>query len=165
MQTLHLTRYVRRNVVTRLGGIGLVVALLAVSAGFSTSATASTSHKAHHQRFEILSEQQTGLGTILTNQAGFTLYTNVGDTQDNSFVASQSFAAAWPPVILPSGDVLSPARGIVGLGTFTLPNGQVQVTWQGLPLYTFVNDTTPHVVTGNGVKGFVVAFVQLQKKK
>jgi predicted lipoprotein with Yx(FWY)xxD motif len=165
METVQFTKYVRQNVVARLGGIGLLIALLVVSAGFSTGASASTSHKVHHPKFVIFSAKQTGLGTILTTQAGYTLYTNVGDTQDNSFVAAQSFASAWPAVVLPPGDVLFPGRGIVGLGTYTLPSGQVQVTWQGLPLYTFIKDTTPHVVNGNGVKGFVVAFAQLQKKK
>jgi len=129
------------------------------------AASASTSHKVHEPKFVIFSATQTGLGTILTTQAGYTLYTNVGDTQNNSFVATQTFAAAWPAVTLPPGDVLFAGRGIVGLGTYTLPSGQMQVTWQGLPLYTFIKDTTPHVVTGNGIRGFVVAFVALQKKK
>ncbi|HEY5273117.1 MAG TPA: hypothetical protein VIJ34_07780 [Acidimicrobiales bacterium] len=165
METAQFTTSVRRNVGARLSGIGLLIVLLAASAGFSTAASASTSHKVHEPKFVVFSATQTGLGTILTTQAGYTLYTNVGDTQNNSFVATQTFAAAWPAVTLPLGDVLFAGRGIVGLGTYTLPSGQIQVTWQGLPLYTFIKDTTPHIVTGNGVRGFVVAFVALQKKK
>ncbi len=41
----------------------------------------------------------------------------------------------------------------------------LQITWRGLLLYTFIKDTTPHTVNGNGVKGFVPAFVALQKKQ
>jgi predicted lipoprotein with Yx(FWY)xxD motif len=121
----------------------VVVGLLLASAGFTATATTSTSHKVHPPKFVIFSAPQAGLVAILTTQSGSTLYTNVGDVQDSSFVATQSFAAAWPAVILPPGDVLYPGRGIVGLGTFILPSGQVQVTWQGLPLYTFIKDTTP----------------------
>jgi predicted lipoprotein with Yx(FWY)xxD motif len=159
------SRGVRPNRRRRLGAIGLLVGLLASGPAFSATVGAATSHKVHHPKFVIFSAPQSGLGTILTTQAGYTLYTNIGDTQGNSFVATQTFAAAWPAVVLPPGDVLFPGRGIVGLGTLTLPSGQVQVTWQGLPLYTFIKDTTAHVVTGNGLRGFVVAFVQLQKRK
>ena len=157
---------VRRSFSGRIAVAGLIVGLLAGGAAIPATAGAATAlHKVHQPKFVIFAAAQPGLGNILTTQGGYSLYTNAGDTQDNSFVATQSFASAWPAVTLPPGDVLFAGRDIVGLGTETLPNGQVQVTWQGLPLYTFIKDTTPHVVTGNGVRGFVVAFVALQKKK
>lgn len=154
----------RQNFPARIVSIGLLISTLALVAVFPTTVGASQVRKVHHPKVVVFSAAQPGLGTILTTQAGLPLYTNVGDTQQSSFVYTQTFASAWPPLVLPAGDVIFPGRGIVGLGTFALPNGEEQVTWQGLPLYTFIKDT-PHVVTGNGVRGFVVAFVQLQKKK
>jgi predicted lipoprotein with Yx(FWY)xxD motif len=158
-------KYVRQRASIRMAVVGLLAGVIALAVTVPAEAGAATSHKVHHPKLVVFAASQTGLGTILTTQAGYTLYTNIGDTQDDSFVASQPYAAAWPSLLLPPGDVLFAGRGIVGLGTFTLPNGQVQITWQGLPLYTFIKDTTPHAVTGDGVKGFVPAFVALQKKK
>jgi predicted lipoprotein with Yx(FWY)xxD motif len=165
MMNSPLLTYVRQRAGVRIAVASLLAGLIAMAVTVPATAGAATSHKVHHPKLVVFAASQPGLGTILTTQAGFTLYTNVGDTQDNSFVASQPYAAAWPSLVLPPGDVLFAGRGIVGLGSFTLPNGQVQITWQGLPLYTFIKDTTPHTVNGNGVKGFVPAFVALQKKK
>ena len=124
----------------------------------------SAARTVHHPKFVIKTAVVPGLGTILTTPAGFTLYVYTGDIQSVSTVPSQTFAAAWPAALLPPGDVLHPSRGVVGLGTLALPSGQVQITWQGLPLYTFIKDTTPHVATGNDIRGFFVAFVKVQKK-
>jgi predicted lipoprotein with Yx(FWY)xxD motif len=157
--------YVRRRATARIALAGLLAGLIASAALLPDAAGAATSHKVHHVKLVVFAASQPGFGTILTTQAGYTLYTNVADTQDNSVVASQPYAPAWPALVLPHGDVLFAGRGIVGLGTVTLPNGLVQITWQGLPLYTFIKDTTPHAVNGDGVKGFVPAFVALQKKK
>jgi predicted lipoprotein with Yx(FWY)xxD motif len=165
MMNSPLMKYVRQRAGLRIALAALLAGLIATAVTIPGAAGATTSHKIHHPKLVVFAASQTGLGTILTNQAGFTLYTNIGDTQDNSFIATQPYAAAWPSLLLPPGDVLFAGRGIVGLGTFTLPDGQVQITWQGLPLYTFIKDTTPHTVNGTGVKGFVPAFVALQKKK
>jgi predicted lipoprotein with Yx(FWY)xxD motif len=145
--------------------VTFTLVVLVASSGAASAAALHTAHKTHHAKFVIAAATQPGLGTILTTAGGLTLYTNVADTQNNSYVATQSYAPAWPPVLLPAGDVLHADRGIVGLGSYTLPNGKKQVTWQGLPLYRFIKDTSPHVVTGNGLRGFVVAFVQLQNKR
>jgi predicted lipoprotein with Yx(FWY)xxD motif len=164
MKTQTLVTSTRRRIGVLLVPTALLVGVVGYGANASV-ASASVSHTAHKPKLAVFSESQPGLGTILTTQGGYTLYVYTGDTQDNSVEASQSTAPAWPPLLLPAGDVLAAGRGIVGLGTFTLPTGQVQVTWQGLPLYTFIKDTAPHVVNGQGKAGFVTAFVALQKKK
>ena len=57
----------------------------------------------------------------------------------------------WPPLLLPAG-VTHPVAGpgVSGLGTFARPEG-TEVTYQGLPLYTYQPDTQPGLVTGQGV--------------
>ena len=42
--------------------------------------------------------------------------------------------------------------GPVALGTVTRPNGKVQVTYKGLPLYTFKGDTKSGTAAGQGFK-------------
>jgi predicted lipoprotein with Yx(FWY)xxD motif len=38
------------------------------------------------------------------------------------------------------------------LGTVRRPDGSVQVTYRGKPLYTFAEDSSPGTVTGNGAQ-------------
>ena len=45
------------------------------------------------------------------------------------------------------------------LGASLQSNGTFQVTYDGSPLYTFVGDTTPGQVTGQGITGFSVVVV------
>jgi hypothetical protein len=57
----------------------------------------------------------------------------------------------WPPLLLPAGQAQPIAGpGVTGLGTITRPEG-VQVTYHGMPLYTWFKDTSPGQVTGQGV--------------
>src|ERR1700753_372265 len=105
MRSAPILNSARRKVGARIAGVGLLAGLVATSVTLSGAAGAATSHKVHHPKLVVFSAEQPGLGTILTTQPGYTLYTNVGDTQENFFVASQTFAAAWPPLLVPQGDV------------------------------------------------------------
>ena len=60
--------------------------------------------------------------------------------------------ATWPAVEAGSGD---PAvEGVSGeVGTITGDDGTVQVTVEGMPLYTYAADSDPGDVTGQGVGG------------
>jgi len=67
-----------------------------------------------------------------------------------------SCASAWPPVLLPSGTSAATAgSGVTAgkLGTIQRPDGTTQVTYNGMPLYTFASDS-PGQATGQGVDGF-----------
>jgi len=61
-----------------------------------------------------------------------------------------SCATYWPPVIgkpaAAAGTTLPKA-----LGSITRSNGQVQATYNGRPLYTYVGDTAPGQLKGNGL--------------
>jgi predicted lipoprotein with Yx(FWY)xxD motif len=41
------------------------------------------------------------------------------------------------------------------LGTVKRPDGRLQVTFEGMPLYTYVGDTAPGQAKGQGIHGFV----------
>ncbi|MHB8189475.1 MAG: COG4315 family predicted lipoprotein [Ferrimicrobium sp.] len=40
------------------------------------------------------------------------------------------------------------------VGTITRTNGKKQITYDGHPLYTFTSDTTPGMITGEGIDAF-----------
>lgn len=89
-------------------------------------------------------------GRFLTTSAGFALYTYTADKPGGPGCHGRCLKI-WPPLLLPSGQTTPMAsHGISGLGTFHRA-GRLQVTYHGLPLYTFEKDKSPGQVTGQGV--------------
>jgi predicted lipoprotein with Yx(FWY)xxD motif len=98
-------------------------------------------------------------GPVLTTGSGFALYTLDTDHNGQS-TCHGGCAAVWPPLTVPSGTVPSRGPGVTGtVGVSLQTNGTDQVTYNGSPLYSFVSDTAPGQVTGNGISGFFVATV------
>jgi predicted lipoprotein with Yx(FWY)xxD motif len=62
----------------------------------------------------------------------------------------------WPPLLLAKGATASSTMtGIPGtFGDIMLAGGKAQLTYDGSPLYTFLNDKKPGDVTGEGVNTF-----------
>ena len=93
-----------------------------------------------------------GLGPVLTDQDGMTLYRFNRDTADPSASNCDSdCTAAWPPV-------LGNAENVVVAGLDRQPrrvdhpvDGDSQITVAGWPLYRFVKDKKPGDVRGQGV--------------
>ena len=113
------------------------------SGGSSSSAPASGSSSV------VVKIKKTGAGTVLTNAAGFTLYTFQADkgSTSNCYGACAQF---WPPVI--GTAQMSAGQKISGqFGTTTRKDGKIQVTYNGHPLYTYAGDTQPGQTSGNGI--------------
>jgi predicted lipoprotein with Yx(FWY)xxD motif len=90
------------------------------------------------------------LGDILTDDNGMTLYLFTNDTPGTSNCYDQC-AVNWPP-LLTSGDPIAGEGADAGLiGTTERTDGTVQVTYNGWPLYYWINDTGPGDTTGQGV--------------
>jgi len=111
--------------------------------GSSAAAPASGSNSV------IVKVAKTGAGTVLTNAAGFTLYTFQADkgTTSTCYGACAQF---WPPVIGTAH--MAAGQNINGhFGTTTRKDGKTQVTYDGHPLYTYAGDTQPGQTAGNGI--------------
>lgn len=137
-------------------GIG-AVALLAAACGSSgsastTSSTAASTTGSAGTAAVVKVVSVPTYGSILTDSSGKPLYTLSG-------TCTGSCASAWPALTVPSGTNLAGASGAAGtLSTMQEPDGTEQVTYNGSPLYTFVQDSSDHV-TGQGVAGFSVVKV------
>jgi predicted lipoprotein with Yx(FWY)xxD motif len=84
---------------------------------------------------------------VLTNSAGLTLYSFGPDTSTTS-KCTGSCATYWPPVKGPA----TAGSGVTGtLGVITRPDGTMQATYDGHPLYTYAADTAPGQNKGNGL--------------
>lgn len=86
--------------------------------------------------------------TILTTMKGKTLYSLSAETKGR-FICTGSCLASWKPLVVPTG--VKP-KGPVTLGTRKRPDGRTQVTYKGLPLYSFNGDTKPSEANGQGLK-------------
>jgi len=91
-----------------------------------------------------------GLGKIITDGKGFTLYMYAPDHQGSS-KCTRFCAQQWPPLLLPSGvDKATAGPGVVAalLGTVRRPDGRLQETYNGWPLYLWMGDSAPGEATG-----------------
>ena len=123
----------------------------------AASSPASSAPSAGGSTGVVVDMATTSLGPVLTNASGLTLYVHSGDTATSS-TCTGTCATAWPPLAVAAGAAASAGTGVTGtLGTITRADGTTQVTYNGMPLYGWKNDTKPGDVTGQGVAGFSAA--------
>ncbi len=93
-----------------------------------------------------------GLGTILVNSQGRTLYIFAPDNH-SKVTCTGTCAVVWPPLKLPSGAKPVASGGVNAslLGSDPDPAGGQVVTYAGWPLYTYVGDTAPGTATGQAL--------------
>ncbi|HTR76142.1 MAG TPA: hypothetical protein VMH33_12885 [Solirubrobacterales bacterium] len=127
----------------RLGAVLVLIAVLAVSAVAVPLALARGSKTvAGEAKAPSLHK------TVLTNTKGLTLYTLSGET-DGKFICTGTCLKAWPPLIVSAG---TKPKGPVRLGTIKRPEGRIQVTYKGMPVYTFSGDSKKGEANGNGLR-------------
>ena len=99
-----------------------------------------------------------GVGTVLVNAQGLTLY-DLPSESNGHITCTGSCAQAWPPLLAVGGKAPSAPSSIASkLGTVVRPDGSTQVTFNGLPLYTFAGESAGQA-SGQGVEGFVAVTV------
>ena len=100
--------------------------------------------------YEVRSGFVRGLGQIVTDGRGFTLYIYVPDHQGPS-VCTEVCATQWPPLVLPRGvrrPLAGPGVNPALLGTTRRVGGALQVTYNRWPLYLWLGDSAPGQATG-----------------
>ena len=134
-----------------LGISMILVALIAVACGSSTSTTTASSSPVVFIKTSPATVNGQSV-TILTNTQGMTLYYFMPDSATNA-ACSGSCAGTWPPLVFTSSGSPASATTLPGaLSVVTDANGQ-QVEYNGHPLYTYSLDTAPGQTNGEGVLG------------
>jgi predicted lipoprotein with Yx(FWY)xxD motif len=99
----------------------------------------------------VLIVQKSALGYVLAAANGQVVYTYAKDTKGGPPTCTGSCAATWPP-LTGNPKVSAADTGLGTLGTVSDPNGAKQVTYNGMPLYTY-KGAKPLATKGNGVGG------------
>jgi predicted lipoprotein with Yx(FWY)xxD motif len=95
------------------------------------------------------------LGTVVVDGQGYTLYRFDKDTAKPPVSnCAGECAQQWPPVLATPGSPLT-VKGVPekAVGTINRPDGSIQLTLGGWPVYRYSGDTEPGTVTGQGVNG------------
>jgi predicted lipoprotein with Yx(FWY)xxD motif len=118
------------------------------SSAASTSPAAATSSESSNVVVKTASDPT--LGTILVDSQGMTLYHLSGEQNGKFICTSSACLGVWHPLTAPSSGTTGSEVG--SLGTVKRPEGTMQVTYKGTPLYTFTGDQQPGETKGQGIK-------------
>jgi predicted lipoprotein with Yx(FWY)xxD motif len=136
--------------------VPLAVGTLALTAacgssyGGTTTAASSAPASTPAATGAVLAAASTGLGTILVDGTGLTVYDFANDTGSTS-TCSGGCAAIWRPVAAPDPLPASLAGVPAELGQTARTDGTEQLTVAGHPVYTYQGDDAPGQTNGNGI--------------
>jgi predicted lipoprotein with Yx(FWY)xxD motif len=132
--------------------LGAVLAAGLSACGGPTASTTGSGGSSAASSGAVLAPAHTTLGTVLVDHAGRTVYLLTADSPGHSTCSAQCLAY-WPSVA--PGSSTKPPPGVTApVGTAKVAGGGSTVTVGGWPVYTFVQDSSPGDVTGEGVKSF-----------
>jgi predicted lipoprotein with Yx(FWY)xxD motif len=130
-----------KRLITAIATVGFAGVLAACGSSGSSSASSRGSTDT------VAVANVNGVGGVLVDSTGHTLYAS--DQEASGMVlCTGACTAFWKP-LAPGASTPTVAGGTVSLGVVNRPDGAKQVTADGRPLYTFVQDSSGQV-NGNG---------------
>jgi len=147
---------VRGRAVAATVVLAVAVLVAACSNGTSVRSPFSTSPPVLHHgpEYEITTGHVDGLGTVLVDGQGLTVYMFDNDVRGQPSRCYDICAVEWPPVVLKPGmtqPVAGPGIDSALLGTTPRTDGTTQVTYNGWPLYLWPPDRAPGKATGQAL--------------
>jgi predicted lipoprotein with Yx(FWY)xxD motif len=111
------------------------------------SESATTSSEGGGGSGTIGSAEVGGVGTVLVDSEGMTVYLFTPDkgTESTCYGGCES---AWPPVVAEGKPSAGEGATSSALGTTKRKDGTMQVTYEGHPVYTFSGDSSPGEANG-----------------
>jgi predicted lipoprotein with Yx(FWY)xxD motif len=94
-----------------------------------------------------------GLGSVLVDSEGMTVYLFTPDEGGTESTCYGSCEALWPPVLAEGKPTAGEGAMSADLGTTKRKDGTTQVTYDGHPVYTFSGDNAPGEANGQEVEG------------
>ncbi len=129
-----------------------LVALVAAGCG-SSGGTSTATANASGGSSATVSVASTGLGNILVDSKGMTLYLFEKDSGTTS-ACFGGCATAWPPLRASGKPTAGAGAKASLLGTTPRSDGKPQVTYNGHPLYLYQGDSSQGDTNGQGLNAF-----------
>jgi predicted lipoprotein with Yx(FWY)xxD motif len=147
------------------GGLALGTAATVAACGSSSSSTAAGSSSSSAPAGASSAASATisativpGVGTVLIDGQGQTLYMLTSEKGGKiTCTQANGCTQAWPETLLTNGATTAKAGSGVQsslLGTIKDASGNLEVTYNHWPLYTFSGDSGPGVAKGQGLTSF-----------
>jgi predicted lipoprotein with Yx(FWY)xxD motif len=147
------------------GGLALGAAATVAACGSSSSSTTAGSPSSSAPTgassaasVTISAKSVPGVGTVLVNGQGQTLYMLTSEKGGKiTCTQANGCTQAWPETLLTSGATAATAGSGVQsslLGTVKDASGNLEVTYNHWPLYTFSGDSGPGVAKGQALTSF-----------
>jgi predicted lipoprotein with Yx(FWY)xxD motif len=127
-----------------------VIVALAVAAGFALVVTGTGLAAGGAATVKT---RKGKLGTYLVDSKGMSLYLFEKDKSKKS-TCSGACAKAWPPLLTTGKPKVGGSAKASLLGTTKRSDGKTQVTYNGHPLYYFIQDKKAGDTKGEGIDGF-----------
>jgi len=145
----------KRLITLPAAGALLVLAALAVAGcgGGGSSNASSGPPKTASGAAATVGVSNEGLGNILVNSKGRTLYLFTRDSGTMS-ECSGACAVNWPPLKATGKPTIGTGANASLTSTTSRPGGTKQVTYNGHPLYLFKGDKSPGDTNGQGLNAF-----------
>jgi predicted lipoprotein with Yx(FWY)xxD motif len=148
-----------------VGAAGVVAACSSASssggaAGAATGAAASAASGVagtSAASVTISTKNVPGVGTVLVNGKGQTLYLLTSEQNGNiTCTTANGCTQVWPETTVASGTKATAGSGVQSalLGTVKDASGNLEVTYNHWPVYTFSGDAGPGVAHGQGLVSF-----------
>jgi predicted lipoprotein with Yx(FWY)xxD motif len=133
----------RRSLPLALAAAAVLIAI--AGAGSASGVTTLTLRSVHSSALN---------GNVVATPTGRTLYRRKGETASH-ILCSKACATLWPPLTVASRSVrIVKGAGVRGtVGIIKRPDGRLQVTLSGHPLYRYSLDRRTGDAKGNGVGG------------
>src|SRR5262249_48938501 len=144
-QSRHRSQHMRHILKLSLPAIATSLLIAACGSNSSNNTTTSAISTQANSRTSgntssaiVVKTASSSLGTILVKGQGMTLYHLSGEQNGKFICTSSGCLGIWHPLIASSSG--TPNGEVGSLGTVKRPDGTVQVTYKGTPLYTFAQD-------------------------
>jgi predicted lipoprotein with Yx(FWY)xxD motif len=152
----------RSKMITLLATVAIPLTALAVAGcGGGGDATASQAPpKAASRQATTVNVATTGLGKVLVDSNGRTIYLFRKDTGTTS-TCSGECAVEWPPVRANGKPTVGDGANTAIVRTTKRSDGAAQVTYNGHPLYLYEGDQKPGDTNGQGLAAFGASWYAL----
>jgi predicted lipoprotein with Yx(FWY)xxD motif len=139
-----------RSITFLASGTGLLLAALAVAGCGSSSPSSAPAAPTSGRTVNVAN---TGLGQVLVNSQGRTLYL-FGKDSGSTSACNGACATNWPPLGAKGKPTLGSGANTSLVGTIKRSDGTTQVTYNGHPLYLFKGDQKAGDTNGEGLNAF-----------